>query len=295
MDTTANCNFNADVRTLVSKDGTSIAYRTTGQGPAVVLIQGTMNTGYNFRDLTCALADTFTVIVPDRRGRGLSGSGVADYCLARELEDLDTVLSDTGARLVFGLSSGALIALQAALQLPGIDKVAIYEPPLFPKDAVPEQSIMRTNAALDRSDIPGALVAGMKGGQFGPPFMLALPDWLLKLLIRVQPAPKETAHPESASMHDLAWTLRNDFALVKELAGSHTHYQRLTIPALLIGGSATGQDYLRNALTALASQIPNVTSVEIAGVDHSGPLNRDQMGKPGPELVATELRTFFLS
>ena len=296
MNTSANQTFNSNIQHFISKDGTRIGYRTVGHGPAIVLVQGTMNIGYNFRDLALELSDTFTVIVLDRRGRGLSGTEVTDYCLAREVEDIHALLLETGAEFIFGLSSGALITLQSALQIPTICKIVVYEPPLLTKDLLPEKWIDQTNAALDRSDITGALIAGMKAGQFGPPWMLALPNWLLKVMFNAQPAPKEEVHSEleGASMRDLATTLRNDFSIVKELAGSHKDYQRLTIPTLLLGGSETNQAYLQNALKELGKVIPNSTSVKIMGLDHSGPLNRDQMGKPDPSQVAAEIRKFIL-
>src|SRR5258706_10442243 len=172
MNTSANQTFNSNIQHFISKDGTRIGYRTVGHGPAIVLVQGTMNIGYNFRDLALELSDTFTVIVLDRRGRGLSGTEVTDYCLAREVEDIHALLLETGAEFIFGLSSGALITLQSALQIPTICKIVVYEPPLLTKDLLPEKWIDQTNAALHQSDITGELIPGMKSVQFGPPWSL---------------------------------------------------------------------------------------------------------------------------
>jgi len=60
------------VHSVVSADGTAIGYERLGAGPVLVLVQGAMGTAYTFRELAEALADSFTVIVPDRRGRGMS-------------------------------------------------------------------------------------------------------------------------------------------------------------------------------------------------------------------------------
>lgn len=283
------------VRTVASRDGTLLGFRTIGVGPAVVLIQGTMNTAYNFRDLASALADGFTVVVPDRRGRGLSGPGASSYALAREIEDLAAILAETAADAVFGLSSGALIALQAGLRLSGLRRVIAYEPPLFRIETLPQAQVDRTFSALDRGDRAAALVAGMKAGQFGPPWMLALPDGLLKLMVSAQRQPESDDRAGQATMRTLAATLRNDFLLVGELAGSHEVYRRLAVPTLLLGGSETAQPYLREAIQELRRLIPAATSIELAGLDHSGPLNRDQMGRPGPDRVAAEMRRFLLA
>jgi pimeloyl-ACP methyl ester carboxylesterase len=58
---------------VTSRDGTLIGFREMGHGPGVVLVHGTASSGHNHLELAEALADAFTVIVPDRRGRGLSG------------------------------------------------------------------------------------------------------------------------------------------------------------------------------------------------------------------------------
>src|SRR5262245_56092990 len=114
---------------VTSKDGTVIGYRQIGHGPGIILVHGGMETSQNFMRLATALADSFTVSVPDRRGRGLSGAYGDNYCLARECEDIEALVDQTGATTIFGLSSGAIIVLQAVLALPSIQKIAVYEPP----------------------------------------------------------------------------------------------------------------------------------------------------------------------
>jgi pimeloyl-ACP methyl ester carboxylesterase len=84
-----------------------------------------------------ALATNFTVYLPDRRGRGLSGPYGKDYSIQKDVEDMDALLTKTGAHYVFGVSSGGIIWLQAALSLPSIHKAAIYEPPLLINGSLP--------------------------------------------------------------------------------------------------------------------------------------------------------------
>ena len=124
-------------RSVVSRDGTTVGYRQMGSGPGVVLVHGGMQASQNFMKLAAALAEQFTVCVPDRRGRGLSGPFGDDYCLQRECEDLQAVLRQTNTHFVFGLSSGALVCLQAALIIPEIRKAALYEPPLSVNSSAP--------------------------------------------------------------------------------------------------------------------------------------------------------------
>jgi pimeloyl-ACP methyl ester carboxylesterase len=71
-----------------SRDGTRIGYWKTGHGPAVVLVHGSMESARSHTLLAQALADDFTVYLPDRRGRGLSGPHRPDHAARTEVEDL---------------------------------------------------------------------------------------------------------------------------------------------------------------------------------------------------------------
>ena len=120
------------VSSVTSKDGTIIGYRQLGNGPGLVLVQGAMGSAHNFSQLSEALSENFTIYVPDRRGRGISAYPYhKDHTIQRDVEDLEAILMKTSAHFVFGLSSGALISLQASTILSSIHKVIAYEPPLF--------------------------------------------------------------------------------------------------------------------------------------------------------------------
>ena len=58
---------------VTSRDGTPIGYLRTGRGPAVVILHGSMESARSHTLLAQALAGDFTVYLPDRRGRGMSG------------------------------------------------------------------------------------------------------------------------------------------------------------------------------------------------------------------------------
>src|SRR5947207_11834877 len=97
------------IDTVTSKDGTTLAYRQMGQGSGVVLVHGGMQAAQNFMKLASALSDQFTVYVPDRRGRGLSGAYGDHFSVQNAVDDLQALLNKTGAQFVFGLSTGAII------------------------------------------------------------------------------------------------------------------------------------------------------------------------------------------
>jgi pimeloyl-ACP methyl ester carboxylesterase len=122
-----------DMRTVHSKDGTTIAFDRTGEGPAVILVHGAIE--YRRFDQGTArlaelLAQHFTVFHYDRRGRGES-TDTQPYAVAREIEDLQALIDTAGgSAFVYGISSGASLAMEAAIELGGkIKKLAMYEPP----------------------------------------------------------------------------------------------------------------------------------------------------------------------
>jgi pimeloyl-ACP methyl ester carboxylesterase len=117
---------------VTSKDGTKIAYEKQGAGLAVILVDGALcyRSFGPLSHLAELLAPHFTVFTYDRRGRGESGNS-EPYALEREVEDIDALVKAAGgSAFVYGISSGACLALEAAMQLgPRIGKLALYEPP----------------------------------------------------------------------------------------------------------------------------------------------------------------------
>ncbi|MBV8347885.1 MAG: alpha/beta hydrolase, partial [Mycolicibacterium sp.] len=117
--------------TVTSKDGTTIGFRALGHGPGVVILHGGALASQHYMKLGAALADQFSVYIPDRRGRGMSGPYGPHYSIQREDEDLEAVVSAADAQYVFGTADGGLFALHASMAIPAIQKVAVFEPVIF--------------------------------------------------------------------------------------------------------------------------------------------------------------------
>src|SRR5690349_21823315 len=128
--------------TVLSSDGTEIGYYKTGHGPAVVVLHGSMESARSHTLLAEALADEFTVYLPDRRGRGLSGPHRPDHTVRTEVEDLEAVLTAAGAERAFGVSAGGAVVLEAARTLPSLTKVAVYEPAIV-NDPAPHREWLK--------------------------------------------------------------------------------------------------------------------------------------------------------
>ena len=120
------------MKTVTSKDGTQIAYDQIGNGPVVILVDSALASRSLCVKLAGLLAKDFTVINYDRRGRGDS-TDTQPYAVEREVEDIEALIDATGgSAFVFGSSSGAVLALEAANRLTTkVKKQVLYEPPFI--------------------------------------------------------------------------------------------------------------------------------------------------------------------
>jgi pimeloyl-ACP methyl ester carboxylesterase len=282
---------------VTSQDGTTIGYLKTGTGPAVVIMHGSMESAASHTLLAQALADQFTVYLPDRRGRGMSGPHRPGHGIATEVEDLHAVLTESGARLVFGVSAGGLIALEAARTLPDIDKVALYEPALVADGAKYTSWLPRFDQEIADGKVAAAMVTSMFGLELMPSFLKVVPRPLFAALTdKMLRSEDKKATADSITMRKLAPTIRYEGVIIGEMAGTADRFRSVSADVLLIGGGK-GLGFLAPAREALAADLPRSRRVELPGLDHgasSDPSPTNPSGKPETvEKVAREVRAFF--
>ena len=279
---------------VTSKDGTRIGYRQLGQGPGVVMLHGAMESAQSHMKLADGLADVFTVYLPERRGHNLGIPFVKDYNVRKEIQDLEALLAKTGSHNVFGVSAGGLICLQAALTLPAIHKVALYEPALIVNRSASTAFLPRYDKEIVQGKVAAALITGMKGAQLGPRAFNAMPRWLLELITTMTMKQEEKkAEAGDVTMRMLAPTLHYDFQLVAQMAETLKNFQAVRAEVLLLGGSKSPA-WLKAALDALAKTLPHAKRIEFPGLDHGGSSDISNTNRFGqPEVVAQELRRFF--
>jgi pimeloyl-ACP methyl ester carboxylesterase len=279
---------------VTSKDGTTIRYRRLGQGPGVVLLHGSMESSQSHMQLAQALADAFTVYLPDRRGHNLPGPFRKDYRMQKEVDDVDALLTQTGTHNVFGVSSGGIICLQSALTLPAVHKVALYEPALIVNGSISMAFLPRYNREITQGKMAAALVTAMQGAQLGPAIFNVIPRPLLEFLTtRAMQSENKTARPGDVTMRILAPTLHYDFELVAEMAETLETFKAVRAEVLLLGGSKSPV-WLKAALDALMTVLPHVKRVEFPGLDHGASSDPSSTNRGGqPAVVAQELRRFF--
>jgi pimeloyl-ACP methyl ester carboxylesterase len=106
-----------DQKTVTSRDGTTIAFEQSGSGPVIILVSAALADRTGMTKLAKQLSSNFTVLNYDRRGRGKSGN-VQPFAVDREVEDVEVLIEHAGgSAFLFGWSSGAVLALEAASKL----------------------------------------------------------------------------------------------------------------------------------------------------------------------------------
>lgn len=169
--------------TVLSADGTSIAWERKGAGPPLVIIDAVLmdRTTSAAAGLAELLARNRTVYTYDRRGKGGSGDG-GQYDPTREIDDLLAVIAVAGgAADLYGFSSGAVLALMAAADSAAVTGVVALEPPLTREDdAGPDirGELQRLVAAGERTEavrvfqrsigVPEEMIAGSDPARFAP-------------------------------------------------------------------------------------------------------------------------------
>jgi pimeloyl-ACP methyl ester carboxylesterase len=243
-----------------SADGTEIAYEVSGSGPALVLVDGALchRAMGPARGLAKELESSFTVYAYDRRGRGDSGAGVSPYATRREVEDLLAVLEAAGGTAhLFGASSGAALALEAARQGARIGRIVAYEAPFIVDD---------TRAANDPA-LPQQVEAMVEQGRRGE---------AVKTFLRVVgvPAPVLTFMPLMPAwkkMTAVAHTLPYDLTIVVGHQQAEPlpagYYDGVTADTLVIAGGKSPA-YMKNAQAAIAQALPRAQVETLAGQTH---------------------------
>jgi pimeloyl-ACP methyl ester carboxylesterase len=281
--------------TVTSRDGTQIGYQSIGHGSGIIFIQGSMGTIENFTQLAQELADSFTIYLVERRGRGISPKVFAeDHSIKKDVEDIDALLKTTNAKYIFGLSSGGIIALQATLELPAIRKIAIYEPPLM-VDGIPN-ALDRFKEDMAKGNTAEALVTAMKASEMGPSFMNHMPNWLLVFLTNklLRQEDKKAKGGGVRFWHDVAPILQFDFKIIEEINPKWQSFTNIQTEVLLLGGSKSPK-YLARALDSLERDLPKSTRITLEGLDHGAAWNYHKRQNPhgNPGIVAEKLRAFF--
>jgi pimeloyl-ACP methyl ester carboxylesterase len=253
-----------------STDGTRIAYETTGDGQAVLIVLGALNSRRSGTKLAKLLASKFTAVSYDRRGRGES-SDSALYSPEREVEDIASLIDAVGGPVcLYGHSSGAALAISAAVKLRRqVSKLAVYEAP-YSLDSDARTAAIEYYAALKK-----ALASGRNGD--------AVALFVRSVGVSDKQVQAMRQMPMWKGLEKLAPTLVYDSEV---LGAGHdlpvALLSRVRTPTLVMHGGA-GSPAMRDAARAISQAIPTAELRTLARQTHG----------VSPKVLAPVLAEFF--
>ncbi len=255
---------------VTSRDGTRIAYETAGQGPTVLIVLGALNSRKSGSRLAKLVASRFLAVTYDRRGRGDS-SDSGSYSPEREVEDIAALIDAVGGPVyLYGHSSGAALAIAAAVKLrKQVTKLAIYEAP-YSLDSAARKAAEEYHVSLK-----GALASGQNGEAVA----------LFVRFTGVSEAQVQAMRqlPMWKGLEKLAPTLVYDSEVLGEgHALPAALLSRVTTPTLVMHGSA-GSPAMRDAAHAISEAIPKAELRSLARQTHG----------VSPKVLAPVLEEFF--
>jgi pimeloyl-ACP methyl ester carboxylesterase len=264
------------MNSVISKDGTEIVYDKSGSGEVLILVAGAL--GYRSFHLQQHLAELlsahFTVVNYDRRGRGDSGD-TQPYAVDREIEDIEALIdAEGGSAYVYGVSSGAILALEAAERLSGkIPKLALYEPPLIldgSRPPLPQDYVEQLNAAISSGRRDQALEIFMTQA----------------LLIPAEYLAPMKSSPMWNDFLAVAHTLAYDGMISRDvMAGKPLppgKWSRVSSTAVIMTGELS-EPFFHEAANMLADRLPNGKCQTLSGQGHD----------VAPDAIAPALAEFF--
>lgn len=253
--------------TVLSKDGTVIAYERRGDGPPLVLVGGALATAADEAPLANLLAHRFSVIAYDRRGRGASGD-TAPYAVRREVEDLAAVVEEAGGHVcVHGTASGGVLALEAAASGVPVAQLSLYEPPFVTDPAG------REAAAARREDVAALLARGRRGDALKLFLSEVLPPGVLGGLHR---------SPLWAELEARAHTLAYDHAVLGDAGVPAERLREVAVRVTVVDGGAS-PSWRRDSVRAVARALPRGRHRTLTGQTH----------EVAPHVLAPALAGFF--
>jgi pimeloyl-ACP methyl ester carboxylesterase len=262
------------MKKVQSVDGTIIAYNQAGSGPALILVDGALGSrALGFMEpLTALLAPHFTVFTYDRRGRGES-TDTQPFAVEREIEDIEALINEAGGEaFLYGISSGAALALEATIKLGHkVKKLALYEAPYDSDDA--RQQAFRTY----RKQLAEVLAEGRRGDALG----------LFMMFVGMPPDHLEGARelPMWPMWEAVAHTLAYDAAALGDDGSVPTkRAASVAVPALIMDGGAS-YPFMHVTALALAKAMPHAEHRTL----------EEQTHEVAPQALAPVLEEFFNS
>lgn len=258
----------SSTETVTSRDGTSIAYERSGEGPPLVLVHGSISDHTYWEPILPELERRFAVYAIDRRGFGESGDYSESYAIEREYEDVAAVVDsiEESANLL-GHSYGAICALEGARVIPHhVEKLILYEPPI--NASTPPGFVERLEAMLEAGDREGVIETFM-GEQIG-----LGPEEMEDL----------QSSPSWRTMVSSAHTLPRELRAAEAYAFDARRFGSLSKPTLCCSGDES-PPFLQEGNRVVAEALPDSRIAVMSGHGH-------EVVETGPDLLVREVVHF---
>jgi pimeloyl-ACP methyl ester carboxylesterase len=244
--------------------------REAGTGTAVVCLHASASSSAQWRPLMDRLAGRFRTLAVDLYGSGKSPAWPDDrpMSLADEVTLLAPVLAAAGPSVhVVGHSYGGAVALMAALADPGrVASLVVFEPVLFSvlMEEDPSQAAAREITAV-RDDT----VAAMDRGALVVSAARFVDYWMGTGTWAGMPAARCTS--VATAMRAVKGEWHATFTEPTPLSA----FAALDVPVLYITGSESPAS-ARGVARLLTRTLPRVTTIEVEGVGHMGPVTHPE-------------------
>jgi pimeloyl-ACP methyl ester carboxylesterase len=204
--------------------------------------------------LAAELANHLTVYNVDRRGRGDSGDTLP-YAVEREIEDIAAVLEVAGGQAhLYGTSSSAALAMEAAAAGLPVLKLVMWEPPYNING--------RPDLPADTASVYREMVDSGRRGDAVEYFMSTVVGLPPEFVAGAREAPWWAQ--QEAIAHTLAYdaSVMGDYTIPEETA------KLVSVPTVIITGGASFP-FMHETADALARLIPNARHEILPGQEHN--------------------------
>jgi O-succinylbenzoic acid--CoA ligase len=260
------------VRYLDRPDGFRLAYRVLDRPdsaapdrPIVLLLHSTLSSGWQLKQLARLLAQSATVILPDRRGSGASRLEVPrPVTLEEQVADAMALLDahDVDRATVVGHSYGAVVALALAAEHPDrVNAVVAYEPPLV--GVVDLGAVDLTSMGLLANVAQLVVSAHATGGAS------AAAEAFLHAIGGYDALERASASTKAAILADGDGVLADVGAVDR----ASVDLSRVVCPVILATGDASEPFYAPIA-DAAAALMPRAVRSRLPGLRHNAPITQ---------------------
>jgi pimeloyl-ACP methyl ester carboxylesterase len=237
-----------------ASDGTDVQAFNEGSGPVILVVPPGMDDGSGYAKVAAALADRFRVLRLRRRQYRLDLP--APVTIPEEVRDIAAVVQAVGEPvLLFGHSSGAVVALEALVAMPdAFTGAVLYEPPVV------------TDLPLGEPGAEAAARAAVDAGKPGAALEIFVRD-----VVRIPPTAAwltRAAVPFMPKYKALVPRQIDDLSSIIALGDRRDAYSAIDTRVLLLGG-AKSPSHLGARLDALQRILPRCSRTVMESQGHT--------------------------